>query len=135
MSYRKLTRAVLGGALALLLIPATTTTAQTTTAATRATMSEAASASAGVAQAVERESIKCIRPSGKRTNYSWEDGNTSTTVYFNNHCTHRVYATLHFKGPLGTEKKCLATNGGTSGKKKFGKGVAVNLAKITKNCF
>ncbi|TMR97871.1 hypothetical protein [Nonomuraea basaltis] len=124
MSDKKLTPAVAacGAALALLAAPATAATAQTATTAT------------GVTQGVERESIKCIRPSRKKTNYSWKDGNSSTTVYFNNHCSHRVYAKLHFKGPVGTRKECLATNGGTSGKKKFRKGLAENLTKITKDC-
>ncbi|MFI6452732.1 hypothetical protein ACIBF6_14355 [Streptosporangium amethystogenes] len=124
MSDKKLAPAVAacGAALALLAAPATAATAQTTTTAT------------GVTQGGERENIKCIRPGGKETNYSWKDGNSSTTVYFNNHCSHRVYAQLHFKGPAGTRKECLATNGGTSGKKKFSKGLAENLTKITKDC-
>jgi len=105
-------------------------------------MSKAVTASAGVAQAVKRssgqavkrKSINCIRPSGKKTNYSWEDGNTSTTVDFNNHCSHRVYATVHFDGPAGAREECLATNGGTDGRKKFRKGLAESLTKITKDC-
>ncbi|NBE95935.1 hypothetical protein FE391_12220 [Nonomuraea sp. KC401] len=94
----------------------------------------AATAGAALAQAVERDSVTCVRPTGRKTNYSWKDGNSSTTVYFNNHCSHRVYAELHFKGPAGTRKECLATNGGTEGKKKFRKGLAENLTRITKDC-
>lgn len=123
MSDKKPATAVAGcgAVLALLIAPAVPATA-------------AATAQTSVAQAAKRASITCIRPSGKKTNYSWKNGNSSTTVYFNNHCSHRVYAQLHFKGPEGTRKECLATNGGTNGKKKFRKGLAENLTKITKDC-
>ncbi|WP_165977686.1 hypothetical protein [Nonomuraea diastatica] len=124
MNGKKLTLALAGcgAALALLSAPAT---AATTGAVTTAT---------AVAQAVERDSTACIKPSGRKTNYSWSNGNSSTTVYFNNHCSHRVYAKLHFKGPAGTRTECLATNGGTKGKKKFRKGLAENLTNISRDC-
>lgn len=127
MTDRKLTAALVtcGAAVALLTAPATSATASTSTTTGTTTR---------LAQAVERDSVRCIKPSGKKTNYSWSDGNSSTTVYFNNHCSHRVYAQLHFKGPAGTRKECLATNGGTKGKKKFHKGLAENLTNITRDC-
>ncbi|GAA1675056.1 hypothetical protein GCM10009733_085090 [Nonomuraea maheshkhaliensis] len=127
MTDRKLTVALVtcGAAVALLSAPAASATASTTT---------ATGTSTSLAQAVERDSVRCIKPSGKKTNYSWSDGNSSTTVYFNNHCSHRVYAQLHFKGPAGTRKECLATNGGTKGRKKFHKGLAENLTNITRDC-
>ncbi|MEO3803031.1 hypothetical protein [Nonomuraea sp. B1E8] len=108
-----------GAALALLSAPATAGTVTTVPAA---------------AQAAERDSTACIKPRGKKTNYSWTNGNSSTTVYFNNHCSHRVYAELHFKGPAGTRTECLATNGGTKGKKKFRKGLAEDLTDISRDC-
>ncbi|MEO3789529.1 hypothetical protein ABGB14_04920 [Nonomuraea sp. B10E15] len=121
MNGKKLTTALAGcgAALALLSAPAA---AGTVTAA------------AAAAQAVQRDSTACIKPSGRKTNYSWKNGNSSTTVYFNNHCSHRVYAKVHFKGPAGTRTECLATNGGTNGKKKFRKGLAEDLTNISKNC-
>ncbi|MEU8395327.1 hypothetical protein AB0C28_09060 [Nonomuraea sp. NPDC048892] len=127
MTDRKLTAALVtcGAAVALLSAPATSATASTSTTTGTTTR---------LAQAVERDSVRCIKPSGKKANYSWSDGNSSTTVYFNNHCSHRVYAQLHFKGPAGTRKECLATNGGTKGKKKFHKGLAENLTNITRDC-
>ncbi len=123
MSLGKLTCAIAacGGALVLLAAPATAqTNTDTATAASQAAKKE--------------ESIKCIKPGGKETNYSWKNGSASTTVYFNNHCAHRVYAQVHFEGPAGTRKECLATNGGTDGRKKFNKGLAEDLTKITKDC-
>ncbi|MFD9941229.1 hypothetical protein ACFWYW_44565 [Nonomuraea sp. NPDC059023] len=122
MRYAKLTPAV-AAAVALLFTPAPAAAAQPATAST------------STDQKIKRKSITCIRPSGKKTNYSWKDGTTSTTVYFNNHCSHRVYATVHLKGPLSTDTKCLATNGGTDGKKKFRKGTSQRLTKITKGCY
>ncbi|MEV5890167.1 hypothetical protein [Nonomuraea fuscirosea] len=137
MTDRKLTAALVtcGAAAVLLSAPATAATAGTTTTSTGTATGTSTSATAtSLTQAVERDSVRCIKPSGKKTNYSWSDGNSSTTVYFNNHCSHRVYAQLHFKGPAGTRKECLATNGGTKGKKKFSKGLAENLTNITKDC-
>ncbi|MEU6714465.1 hypothetical protein ABZ897_23605 [Nonomuraea sp. NPDC046802] len=134
MSYKKRIP-VTAAALALLLTPALPAMAQTTTtAADRTAFSKAVAAPASIAQAAKRKSIKCIRPGGKKSNYSWKNGTASTTVYFNNHCSHRVYVTVHFKGPFGTDTKCLSTNGGTKGKKKFGKGTMQKLVKITKEC-
>ncbi|TDD11769.1 hypothetical protein E1292_04460 [Nonomuraea deserti] len=125
MNGKKLTPVLAGcgAALALLSAPATAATAGTAGTVTTAT-----------AVAAQRDSTACIKPSGKKTNYSWTNGNSSTTVYFNNHCSHRVYAKLHFKGPAGTRTECLATNGGTKGKKKFRKGLAENLTNISKDC-
>ncbi|NED12551.1 hypothetical protein [Streptomyces sp. SID9124] len=87
------------------------------------------------AQAVKRASIKCTSPSGKVTNYSWGDGSyDSATVYFNNHCGHKVEAKLHFEAGGGqTTTRCMVTNGGTKGKKKFSV-TRYHLKKITKGC-
>lgn len=72
-------------------------------------------------QATKRASIPCSKPRGNNSNYSWAQGsNDSTTVYFNNHCSHTVTAKLTFRaGDDGTYKKCMTTNGGTHGKKRF----------------
>ncbi|WP_326672500.1 hypothetical protein [Streptomyces sp. NBC_01257] len=86
-------------------------------------------------QAVKRASIKCTKPAGKVTNYSWGDGSyDSVTVYFNNHCSHKVGAKLHFQAGGGQKTtRCLTTNGGTKGKKKFSV-TRYHLKKITKGC-
>lgn len=138
MNSKKLTPivAATGAALAMLFTPGTPATAQTTTTAAAQTTVSASSttATSAGARAVKRSSIKCIAPRGKKSNYSWGNGDTSTTVYFNNHCSHRVYAKLHFTSFSGSFTRCLATNGGTSGKKKFGHGAIWNLKKITNDC-
>ncbi|MDP4505323.1 hypothetical protein [Nonomuraea turcica] len=82
-----------------------------------------------------KASIKCTRPKGAKTNYSWGDGSMSVTVYFNNHCSHQVRAKLHIKNSIGGNfTKCLVTNGGTKGRKKFNIGLASTLTEITKGC-
>lgn len=72
-------------------------------------------------QATKRASIACSKPRGNTTNYSWATGsNDSTTVYFNNHCSHAVSAKLTFRSGDGdTNVGCMTTNGGTKGKKRF----------------
>ena len=41
------------------------------------------------AQAVHRASANCASPLGQKINISWGDGNVSTTVYYNNHCSQK----------------------------------------------
>lgn len=87
------------------------------------------------AQDVERASLKCSSPSGAATNYSWGTGSSdSTTVYFNNHCSHKMDALLHFEAGGGQKTtRCMTTNGGTQGKKRFTV-TRYHLKKITKGC-
>ncbi|MEO3806108.1 hypothetical protein [Nonomuraea sp. B1E8] len=87
------------------------------------------------AQSPYRTSLACKAPKKAKSNYSWGDGRSSVTVYFNNHCSHKMYAKLHIKNSIGGNfKKCLATNGGTKGKKKFHIGLASTLTRITLGC-
>jgi hypothetical protein len=86
-------------------------------------------------QAEHTASLKCSKPSGNRANYSWNDGSTTVTVYFNNHCSHKVDAKLTMKNPLSghTYTRCMTTNGGTKGSDSFVVG-EFYLEKITKGC-
>ncbi|WP_049562358.1 hypothetical protein [Nonomuraea sp. SBT364] len=95
---------------------------------------QAASSGELSAQSASRTSIACKAPKGARSNYSWADGDISVTVYFNNHCSHRVYATLHINNPVANYRECFVTNGGTKGKKKFNIGAASTLTRITSGC-
>jgi hypothetical protein len=140
VSYKKLIPAVAGAgvALTLLFTPATPAMAQTTEADQSSVSAVKAATSASAAQGkVKRKSVKCKRPKGNKSRYSWKDGNISTTVYFNNHCSHRVGVTLHFDSMAGDNwswKACLKTNGGTKGRKKYRHVPADRLIKITKGC-
>ncbi|WP_406642568.1 hypothetical protein [Amycolatopsis sp. WGS_07] len=95
----------------------------------------AASADTVSAQGKHTASIACSKPSGKKSNYSWGDGFTNVTVYFNNHCSHKVSAGIVVKDMDGAlSVQCMTTNGGTSGKKKFHIGADHTVARIQKGC-
>lgn len=44
-----------------------------------------------VPMTTNRSSFKCSSPAGQNLNISWSPGNTSVTVYFNNHCAQKRY--------------------------------------------
>ncbi|MGW4800993.1 hypothetical protein ACWEPC_52095 [Nonomuraea sp. NPDC004297] len=114
---------------------ALTTLPVATAQAASAQTSARTSASAAATAPVHRAALACSRPKGGRSNYSWGDGRTSVTVYFNNHCSHRVSAKLHIKNAIGRNYTiCMTTNGGTQGKKKYSIGAARTLTAITKGC-
>ena len=125
MKHRRLAPIVAAAALALMAAPAAPAMAQ----------SAAPAAKSATVMEVKRASIACTSPSGQKTNYSWGTGSLdSTTVYFNNHCSHKVSAKLNFKTAGGqTATQCLTTNGGTSGNKKFWM-TRYQLISITKGC-
>ncbi|GAA3432117.1 hypothetical protein [Kutzneria kofuensis] len=94
----------------------------------------AAAAPAAMAD-THRASIKCTSPSDAKANYSWGDGFTTVTVYFNNHCSHKVSAGIVTKDQDDRlSVYCMVTNGGTSGKKKFDIGVDETVVRIQKGC-
>lgn len=94
-----------------------------------------ASAATLDAQAVHRASISCDKPSGAKANYSWAGGITTVTVYFNNHCSHRVAAGIVLEDEDGAlSVQCMETNGGTKGNKKFHIGVDHHVARVQKGC-
>ncbi|MGW6504089.1 hypothetical protein [Nonomuraea angiospora] len=64
-------------------------------ASTLTTLAGGAAQAATSSQApVHRSSLSCGLPAAK-ANYSWADGRTSVTVYFNNHCSHKMSAKPH----------------------------------------
>lgn len=46
-----------------------------------------------------RPSKRCTRPRNKRFNVSYTRGRTSTTFYFNNHCSHKSYIKIKVRVP------------------------------------
>lgn len=40
-------------------------------------------------------SFACTLPQGSYANYSFSDGITSTTIYYNNHCSSGIYVRVH----------------------------------------
>ncbi|MEV0389400.1 hypothetical protein [Nonomuraea sp. NPDC050643] len=91
---------------------------------TPATAASAQAQTGAATTAVERDSVRCSKPSGKWANFSWGEGNTSATIYFNNHCSHRLSVKITFvrKGSVGdkaSKSRCMTVNAKTKGKKKF----------------
>ncbi|MFI0424687.1 hypothetical protein [Spongiactinospora sp. 9N601] len=88
-----------------------------------------------------RDSVRCPRPKSKSVNYSWGIGENhkSTTVYFNNHCSVRVETKLFFRtkrrfqGPKRWTR-CLTTNGGTQGRKKYHHAMRTRLLAVMPGC-
>jgi hypothetical protein len=126
MNRKKLASVLLGSAAAaaMSLTPATAVSAQAGTAQTGAAIAAAKGSTASVSAGVERDSVSCSKPRGKRANYSWGEGNTTVTIYFNNHCSHKVSVRITFvrKGSVGdkaSKYRCMTVNAKTKGKKKF----------------
>ncbi|GII90092.1 hypothetical protein [Sinosporangium siamense] len=130
MRFNKLApmAATAGVALALLAPPAASATQTSAGGATTASASAASTATSATA-AVNRASVACSSPRGKRANYSWGNGNTSTTIYFNNHCSHKVSVTITFQSYMAPIRKCMTVNPKTQGKKKWQFGKVLRFAK------
>ncbi|MFC7584451.1 hypothetical protein ACFQYP_12450 [Nonomuraea antimicrobica] len=100
-----------------------------------ATAAHAATSAGTSPEAVNRDSHRCSNSARRYVNYSWGEGISSATVYFNNHCTVRQSAKLHFRDATGSNyTKCMKTNGGTKGKKRWDFGAGGRLVRITKGC-
>jgi len=85
--------------------------------------------------ATHKASIACTSPKDAKANYSWGDGFTSVTVYFNNHCSEPVSAGIVTEDTDDRQSiYCLKTNGGTKGNKKFDIGVDEHVVKIKNGC-
>jgi hypothetical protein len=80
--------------------------------------------------------INCTSPKGAQSNYSWADGITSVTVYFNNHCSGKVSAGIVVADVQDGRKDiyCMVTNGGTKGNKKFDIGAQNKVDRIQEGC-
>ena len=80
--------------------------------------------------------IKCDAPKDATSNYSWADGVTTVTVYFNNHCSHKVSAGIVVADVQDGREDvyCMVTNGGTKGKHKFDIGAQNKVKRIQQGC-
>jgi hypothetical protein len=62
-------------------------------------------------------------------NYFWDAGIQTTSVYYNNHCSHEVKVTLTFVSNPGSRTECWSTPRG-KGEQEF----TMGLTDITKGC-
>ncbi|NEB05042.1 hypothetical protein [Streptomyces sp. SID13726] len=70
-------------------------------------------------------SFACTLPQGNYANYSFSDGITSTTIYYNNHCSSGIYVRVH----VAAGSQCWLTPAG-KGSSVFDAGVT----SITEGC-
>lgn len=95
----------------------------------------ASTASATTVSPQHTASIKCDSPKGAKANFSWEDGIDTVTVYYNNHCSHRVDAQLAFiSGDGFATFKCLHVGAGVKGHTRYDTDSNWVLNKINKGC-
>ncbi|MEU9125422.1 hypothetical protein AB0C96_37300 [Streptomyces sp. NPDC048506] len=84
-----------------------------------------------------KDSIKC-NESNARVNFSWKNGWSSTTVYYNNHCLGgtRITAAFKFYNDGSTPfYKCVTFQGDSQGKYKFAHiNEIMDINKDTKKC-
>ncbi len=82
-------------------------------------------------QAVHRKSASCSSPKGQKISISWGDGNVSTTVYFNNHCSQKRVIRLQWSA----FHKCITVNPKTKGTKKINDAHGTpNSVTLPKSC-
>ncbi|MFC7329010.1 hypothetical protein [Marinactinospora rubrisoli] len=78
-------------------------------------------------------SFECGGGSTDRLNFSWNNGNTSTRIYYNNHCNGVRYVTVVIDGPAGTRNECWRVPQG-KGSKLFSKALLESVRTITRYC-
>ncbi|MFD5034924.1 hypothetical protein ACFWM0_31575 [Streptomyces sp. NPDC058405] len=93
--------------------------------------------SVGIAPA-EQTSWGCnTNPTTKRFNTSYTPGTISTTVYFNNHCSHGVQWSVTIFNTKDQVRRTVcagSTPAGASGSKKFSMGLVDNFEGVNKGC-
>ncbi|MES9537619.1 MULTISPECIES: hypothetical protein [unclassified Actinomadura] len=122
MKYRKLIPALVGTGLAAGVL------------VTPAAASAQARPDGGVSvNATHHKSAKCKSPKGKKINISWGDGNVSTTVYYNNHCSQKRAIELEFVRENGTRfNKCFVAPAKKKGHKKIDNGNPNKVSILSK---
>ncbi|MEU8823516.1 hypothetical protein [Streptomyces sp. NPDC048636] len=76
--------------------------------------------------------VACENP-GDTANFRYDPSdNSSTTVYYNNHCTHDVNVTVHITGG-GDSDKCIAANANTKSQKRLYVG-GEHITTLSRGC-
>lgn len=85
------------------------------------------------AAAKHNKSASCASPKGSKINISWGDGNVSTTVYYNNHCSQKRAVWLDFRRSNGTYfSKCFVAPAKTKGRKKINNSMPYKVSILSK---
>ncbi|MEU7077024.1 MULTISPECIES: hypothetical protein [Streptomyces] len=96
-----------------------------------------ASPTGGVGATAETSWGCNTNPTTKRFNTSYSPGTLSTTVYFNNHCSHSVTWSVRIFNTKDQVRRTVCagtTQAGVSGSKKFSMGVVDNFEGVYKGC-
>ncbi|MGW1774715.1 hypothetical protein [Streptomyces sp. NPDC002104] len=76
-------------------------------------------------------------PTVNRFNTSYEPGNNTVTVYYNNHCNHAVNFHVDFfdtKNQQNHSSGCVTIPAGANGSKKFDKSVFDDVRGVWSGC-
>ncbi|WP_433248940.1 hypothetical protein [Actinomadura nitritigenes] len=85
------------------------------------------------AAAKHTKSASCASPKGSKINISWGDGNVSTTVYYNNHCSQKRAIWLDFRRSNGSYfSKCFVAPAKTKSHKKIGNSMPYQVSILSK---
>ncbi|MGI5328101.1 hypothetical protein [Actinomadura nitritigenes] len=85
------------------------------------------------AAATHHKSASCASPKGSKINISWGDGNVSTTVYYNNHCSQKRAIWLDFRRSNGSYfSKCFVAPAKTKSHKKIGNSMPYKVSILSK---
>lgn len=105
-------------------------------AATATTMFAATPASAAEAatKGTVRFSFGCNGSTKARANFSYNEGTVSTTVYYNNHCSHSVRVTVNMADASGQNIHCLKVPAHKKGSKKYRQGLSGTFKGLSKGC-
>ncbi|MEO3867324.1 hypothetical protein ABGB18_00685 [Nonomuraea sp. B12E4] len=95
-------------------------------------------ASTDDAQLKDGYTVLCSDGSGDLANFSWTNGTTSATVYYNNHCAHAVnvtVSTIDVDFPTDSPwNRCLTTSAHSTGSKKFGYLFGGSIYHVSRGC-
>ncbi|WP_431869902.1 hypothetical protein [Nocardiopsis eucommiae] len=67
---------------------------------------------------------------GNKVNFSWSNGIVTTTLYYNNHCSHDQRVTVKLRGAV-VPSVCLVTKAGTKSNVRYN---ATAITDVTKGC-
>jgi len=79
--------------------------------------------------------VACDKPGGSGANFSWEEGDFSTTIYYHNNCSHAVKVTIHASDGVGVDySECWKVKAGKKGKNEIKTSPFGEFHKLTRGC-
>ncbi|WAS96682.1 hypothetical protein [Nannocystis punicea] len=106
-------------------------------AATEAAPAAAAPPAAEPGDEQERRgfTVACDKPQDDGANFSWKEGEGSTTIYYHNHCPHPVKVTIHASDGVGVDySECWKVKAGKKGKREIKTSPFGEFHRLTRGC-